>query len=363
MCDGCIDGPYFKNGNYFTNWEKVEVFVQSNLGHKENQEPLNYFMKKLKNYSKLELYRSFTNMKVSLNYPSEKEIEKILSYTNKYTKEDELNCGACGYSSCREKALAVYNDIAEKDMCLPFLLTKEITEKKRTMEYNKEMNAIIESSYDGIFVSDGEGKTLRLNRAFARYLERPLESLIGVKAEELEEKRIIYPSLTQLILKEKRRLSLIQVTSSGKKILATGNPIYDDEGNVVRVVINVRDMEELNRFSRELEEAEKMKNYMESLIEDDTGPLPKIVCISLAMEKIIKLSLRVASVDTTVLILGDSGVGKGLFARFVHENSPRCKKPYVKINCESIPESLLESELFGYETGAFTGQSGRANPV
>ncbi|HHY71594.1 MAG TPA: PAS domain-containing protein, partial [Thermoanaerobacterales bacterium] len=255
MCNGCIDGPFFKNVNYFINWEKVEAFVQDNRGYAKNQESLRDFIRSFQDYSKVNLYRDFTNMQVSLNYPSETEIKKILSYTNKFTREDELNCGACGYSSCREKALAVYNDIAEKDMCLPFLLTKEMDEKKTTMEYNREMNAIIESSYDGIFVSDGDGRTLRLNRAFARFLDKPLESLIGMKAEKLEEERIIYPSLTYLVLKEKRRLTLIQETSSGKKILSTGNPIYDEEGHVSRVVINSRDMEELNRLSRESEEA------------------------------------------------------------------------------------------------------------
>ncbi|MGI5859859.1 MAG: sigma 54-interacting transcriptional regulator [Tepidanaerobacteraceae bacterium] len=363
MCNGCIDGPFFKNVNYFTNWEKVEAFVQENQGYNKSQESLGDFIRDFKNYSKVNLYRTFTNMQVSLKYPSEKEIQKILSYTNKFTKEDELNCGACGYSSCREKALAVYNDIAEKDMCLPFLLTKEMDEKATTMEYNREMNAIIESSYDGIFVSDSEGRTLRLNRAFARFLDKPLESLIGVKAEKLEEERIIYPSLTHLVLKEKRRLTLIQETSSGKKILSTGNPIYDDKGRVSRVVINSRDMEELNRLGRDSQEALKMRRYMEqSLKKEDAGPLPKIVSISLSMEKIIKLSLRVASVNTTVLILGESGVGKGLIARFIHENSPRHKGPYIKINCGSIPESLLESELFGYETGAFTGAKREGKP-
>ena len=80
------------------------------------------------------------------------------------------------------------------------------------------------------------------------------------------------------------------------------------------------------------------------------------------MEDTIKLSLRIAAVNTTVLILGESGVGKGLIARFIHENSLRNKGPFIKINCGSIPESLLESELFGYETGAFTGAKREGKP-
>ncbi len=363
MCKGCVAGPSFKDDNHFTNWQKVEAFARDKQGYAKGQETLKSFVKNLENYSEVRLGRTYTNKQVVLKHPTEAEIRKILSYTNKFAKEDELNCGACGYSTCREKALAVYNGIAERDMCLPFLLSKETDEKKATMDYNREMNAIIESSYDGIYVSDSEGRTLRLNRAFARFLDRPLESLIGMKTEKLEADRIIYPSLTHLVLKEKRRLTIIQETSSGKKILSTGNPIYDDKGQVSRVVINSRDMKELNRLSRESEEAEKMRLYIEQSQDyDDTDPLPKIVSISLQMEKIIQLSLRIASVNTTVLILGESGVGKGLIARFIQENSPRRGKPFVKINCGSIPESLLESELFGYETGAFTGAKREGKP-
>lgn len=364
MCNGCINGPSFKNHNYFTNWEKVEAFARQGGGHVENQECLEEFMKNFNDFSKSCLYRTFTNREVLLKYPSEKEIQEILSCTNKFTKKDELNCGACGYSSCREKALAVYNGIAEKDMCLPFLLAKEREEKKITEEYNQEMNAIIESSYDGIFVSDEEGKTLRLNRAFARFLNKPIESLIGIDSKKLEEKRIIYPSLSYLVLKEKRRLTLIQETSTGKKLLSTGTPIYDEEGNVSRVVINSRDLEELKRLNEESHETVKMKQYIEQSLkmQQDALSLSKIVAISSPMERIIELSLRLASVNTTVLILGESGVGKGVIAKFIHENSPRSNSPYIKINCGAIPESLLESELFGYETGAFTGAKREGKP-
>lgn len=188
MCGGCIKGPYFKDSNGFANWEKVETYVKQSEEYDKNNEKLEEFLTNLKELSNLDLFRNYSNKKVSLKYPSEEEIKTILSYTNKTTKEDELNCGACGYNSCRDKAFAVYNDIAERDMCLPFLLSKEIDEKYMTLEYNREMNAMIESLYDGILVTDGEGKTLRVNRAFARFLGRSPESLVGMGTLELEEK-------------------------------------------------------------------------------------------------------------------------------------------------------------------------------
>ncbi|MGI6425077.1 MAG: sigma 54-interacting transcriptional regulator [Tepidanaerobacteraceae bacterium] len=361
MCEGCIKGPYFRNSNAFVNWEKVELYIKESKRCKNYS--FNDFVKSFNKVSSLNLSRYFTNRKVSLKDPSEEEIKMILSYTKKTTKEDELDCGACGYNSCRDKAFAVYNGLAEKDMCLPFLLSKEIEEKKATIELNREMNAMIESLYDGILVTDGNGKTLRVNRAFSRFLGKSPESLIGMGTKELEEKRIVYPSLAQLVLKEKRRLTVLQETGSGRKILSTANPIFDEEGNAVRVVINSRDMDDLNRLSREVMDAEKLKKYLEKNLEkENIGPLPRIVSISQVMEDTIKLSLRIAAVNTTVLILGESGVGKGLIARFIHENSLRNKGPFIKINCGSIPESLLESELFGYETGAFTGAKREGKP-
>jgi len=363
MCGGCVEGPYFKDTNYFTNREKVEKFVLDGDRNDKDREPLTEYLTHIVNAECLNLTREYTDRSVLLNVPSEEDITKILNYTNKYSKQDELNCGACGYSSCREKAVAVYNGIAEIDMCLPFLLTKEIKEKKRTEEFNREMNAIIDSSYDGIFVSDGEGKTLRLNRAFARFIGKLPDGVIGMKADDLEKNRIIYPSLTKLVLKEKRRLTLIQETGTGKKVLATGNPIFDEDGKVVRVVVNARDMAELNRLSQEAIDVEKLKTYMEKGLSDESqGPLPGIISVSPLMEELLRVALRVASVNSTVLILGESGVGKGLIARFIHENSPRNKGPFVKVNCGSIPESLLESELFGYETGAFTGARREGKP-
>jgi transcriptional regulator with PAS, ATPase and Fis domain len=80
------------------------------------------------------------------------------------------------------------------------------------------------------------------------------------------------------------------------------------------------------------------------------------------MQKALRQAIKVASVDSTVLVLGESGVGKGLIADLVHKYSARAEKPLVKINCGAIPESLVEAELFGYEKGAFTGAGAKGKP-
>ena len=85
----------------------------------------------------------------------------------------------------------------------------------------------------------------------------------------------------------------------------------------------------------------------------------KIIYASREMKDVLQSTERVAKTDATVLVLGESGVGKELVARYVHENSERVDKPFIAVNCAALPENLLESELFGYEKGAFTGASSR----
>ena len=100
-----------------------------------------------------------------------------------------------------------------------------------------------------------------------------------------------------------------------------------------------------------------LQNTVSSLLESQSvhASFDSIISRSTAMEKIKKRALQVASSNSTVLITGESDTGKGLLARAIHKESPRCSKPFVSVNCAAIPETLLESELFGYERGAFTG--------
>lgn len=100
-----------------------------------------------------------------------------------------------------------------------------------------------------------------------------------------------------------------------------------------------------------------LQNTVSSLLESQSvhASFDSIISRSTAMEKIKRRALQVASSNSTVLITGESGTGKGLLARAIHKGSPRCNEPFVSVNCAAIPEALLESELFGYEKGAFTG--------
>jgi transcriptional regulator with PAS, ATPase and Fis domain len=119
----------------------------------------------------------------------------------------------------------------------------------------------------------------------------------------------------------------------------------------------MRDLTELNDLRRKLEEAVAEKSlYFDELkrMKDRNGG-KDIVCFSSGMKNVMQVAEKVAQFDTTILITGDSGSGKEVLARYIHNKSSRKNEPFIKVNCGAIPENLLESELFGYDGGAFTG--------
>lgn len=248
-------------------------------------------------------------------------------------------------------AASIFQDISDFE--------KVSHQLKTVQELAAELNAIFEHSYDGIYVTDETGKTLRINKAYQRITGLSLEQLLGENIKDIVSQGLISESITFKILKERKPLTIKQTISTGKEILVTGVPVFNNQGDIVRVVTNVRDMTELNNLQKKLEQSLEIK----ALYEKELSKLKrkyegnnKIIAQSKLMQNALELAYRLAKVDTTVLITGESGVGKELIAQLIHDNSPRAEKgTLIKINCGAIPVDLLESELFGYEEGAFTG--------
>ncbi|WP_179123998.1 sigma-54 interaction domain-containing protein [Marinococcus halophilus] len=225
-------------------------------------------------------------------------------------------------------------------------------------EHSEDLKAIFDSSFDVIYVSDYKGKTLRVSAASKQLWDQEPKEIIGKNTSRLESEGVYTPSVTRLVLEKRKKVSTIQSTKTGKRLMVVGTPIQDPEGNIKRVVNASRDITEINQLQSELSEtknlAEAYKLELESLREKHRKE-NKIIYRSQEMEKTIRIADKVAQADSTVLITGESGVGKEEIATYLHENSKRSKKPYIKINCGAVPETLLEAELFGYEKGAFTG--------
>lgn len=232
-------------------------------------------------------------------------------------------------------------------------------ELKLSSSTNEELQDIIEASFDGIFVTDGKGKVTRLNRAYESLTGIKRSEIIGKAMTDLVRQGYYSESVTLKVLKSGHPESIVQEVKNGKTIMVTGTPVLDPEGNTTRVVTNVRDVTELNRLQHELCTMQTLRSHYE--VELNSLRLNQgdgqYVIRSKKMQEIRTLAMRIAQVDSTVLIYGESGVGKELVAEMIHEGGKRKNKPFIKINCASIPENLLEAELFGYAPGAFTGAS------
>jgi PAS domain S-box-containing protein len=230
---------------------------------------------------------------------------------------------------------------------------------------NRELGAIIHSSYDGIWVTDGEGRVLDINEAYERITGIQAKEVIGRTMQELVDEGYFDQSVTLIVMKELKSVTINQTVKGKKQILVTGNPIFDDEGKLFRVVTNVRDVTELvnlrEQLTREKEQSRKFEaelTHLRSLQVRDSC----LVFRSKPMTQIVEIAVKMANVDSTLLITGESGTGKELVAKLVHRQGKGEASPFISINCAAIPEQLLESELFGYEGGAFTGAKKEGKP-
>ncbi|WP_224982406.1 sigma 54-interacting transcriptional regulator [Geomonas agri] len=224
-------------------------------------------------------------------------------------------------------------------------------------ELTKELGAIIDSSSEGLWVFDGYGVVLRINPAAERNNRVKKEAVVGLTARELIEQGYMERSPALEVLGSKSVVNML-VNEGNRKLIVTGTPVFDDEGGIIRVVVSERDITEIDKLQRELEDQEAIKGqFWHHMLEQQQAELASqtIIAKSPRMITALRQAVKVSSADSTVLIHGESGVGKGLFADLIHKNSSRCAKPIIKLNCGAIPESLIESELFGHERGAFTG--------
>jgi len=224
-------------------------------------------------------------------------------------------------------------------------------------ELTKELTAIIDSSSEGLWVCDGEGTVLRINPASERINNVKKEQVVQHSAKELVANGFIDRSAALEVIQSRSVVNMLQ-SRAGRKLIITGTPVFDDEGNLIRVVISERDITEIDKLQRDLEEQEAIKGQMQHhMLELQQVELAahSVIAKSPKMINALRSAIKVATADSSVLLLGESGVGKGLFADLIHKHSNRSEKPLIKINCGAIPESLIEAELFGYEKGAFTG--------
>jgi len=262
-----------------------------------------------------------------------------------------------GLGDDANEMLILLQDVTELD--------KIRVELKSREQLNKELEDIIASSYDGILITDGEGKVLKINESLLRITELPQEYFIGHKMESLyEDGHFLGESIESRARSSKKIVTDLQKIRTGKNVLVTATPMLDGQGNITRMVTNARDMSEIISLQEQLAQSQELSNRLQSefnrMLEDELRS-NEMITANPAMYKILELSRRVAGSAVTVLIQGESGVGKEVLAKLIHVWSKR-QGAFIKVNCGAIPQHLLESELFGYNRGAFTGANREGKP-
>lgn len=251
-----------------------------------------------------------------------------------------------------------------------FFLREQWEEAVKELEFVRnlyeDLQAIYSSSNEQILVVDPAGHVIRMAGMFLQdfwSVERP-EQVIGRNVREFEKAGIFRPNIVDLCIKQRKKLTCIQETLQRRRIWSVANPVFHGE-KLQKIIVISRDITELNQLREKLELAQKKsEEYKQELDELLTKPKTKkqLIYRSRMMEDLVEEMKRVASVDSTVLLYGESGVGKEVFAHAIHESSRRKEQPFIRVNCGAIPEDLIESELFGYEKGAFTGADHKGKP-
>ncbi|MFP3886034.1 sigma 54-interacting transcriptional regulator [Priestia filamentosa] len=235
-------------------------------------------------------------------------------------------------------------------------------EKVLTMKQKdwNENELILNSLKDDLLVTNRDGIIVRASKGSGDIYNVNSEKLVGQSVYELELQGLFTPNVTSIILRDKKKVTLVQTTKQGKKLLVTGIPVKDAKGEIVRVV----------SYSHDITELIEVKKYLDSM-EDEMGRVKTelemlrnkhlltegLVAKSEKMQNVLSTAVQVSDVDVNVLLLGESGVGKSHLAKFIHNKSPRNNGAFIEVNCGAIPDHLFEAEFFGYEAGAFTGAS------
>lgn len=220
---------------------------------------------------------------------------------------------------------------------------------------------ILEVLCDGIYLSDAEGKTLAVNSKYEELTGLKKKDIIGKLVTDLKKEGSYNVCLNPEIVHTGQQKTSVQITKAGRKVLLNGYPIFDESGKVALVLTFVRDISLLCQLKEQIANQQDLIEKYLQVQKRSKEELHNSAMVfkSENMVTLMKLLEKVAKTDATVLLLGETGVGKDVLSRKIHEYSLRHNEAFLKIDCSSIPENLIESELFGYESGAFSGANSK----
>lgn len=227
------------------------------------------------------------------------------------------------------------------------------------------LRTLIETSSDAIVIINSAEEV--------EYWNPQAEEIYGILLDEIKQKKISKffkkkdLKLLEILETKEPVYNVYHQPRPDKHVLISAAPIFDEKGELIGAISIDQDITNIVKLNEKLtlQTTELQKIKQQYKLQEQIGPLSEIKGHSEAIQQAKGLALKVAKTDATVLVHGESGVGKELFAQGIHEASLRNKQPFIPINCGAIPEALFESEFFGYEKGAFTGahRDGRPGKV
>lgn len=255
----------------------------------------------------------------------------------------------------------------------PLNETKKLRDSKKSLEneiykLNNKINfycTVLDNLYEAIIMIDKNSIIRYINPAYTRLLGIKREKLLHKPLKNIEPKANLLTVLKtgRPIIEQRAHIETLDV-----EVIHTTVPLLDNEGNTAGALAAMRDITKVLQLTKRLETSEAFIKYLEKEVARNNKAktyntiFPQIIGESESLKKSLNRVELVAPKEMTVLITGESGTGKELIAKAIHYNSPRRTMPLIKINCTTLPENLLESELFGYEKGAFTGAKNKGKP-
>ena len=220
--------------------------------------------------------------------------------------------------------------------------------------YKNIVSQILKMTSDGFIITDTEGNVREINKQYADFFGKSRGEIIGKSILNIIPNSKMIDIVKHKFSEEDAVHKYIDGEAKGNSVIVSRSYVEDEDGNVVAGVAQVKfKVQTLAVAKKLMNEYEELEYYREEF--QNQNRVDNIIGSDPKFREIVKECLKVAKTDIPVLLTGETGTGKEVMAKALHTNSLRCDKPFVSINCAAIPFELLESELFGYMDGAFTG--------
>lgn len=223
------------------------------------------------------------------------------------------------------------------------------------------LKATLDAIHDGLIITDLNGTIIYANSAYTRILGVNLGKVINKKMRDLAPEALALKVMNtgKPIIKQPLRVPGVDID-----VVACSTPIYENN-HIIGAVSIFKDVTEIRQLNEKLNQIKTFAEYLQEELEKNTA-LPSsfqdMIGKSGKLQEALVRAVKASKSNVTVMVRGETGVGKELVAKAIHNASERAEKPFIKVNCAAIPENLLESELFGYEDGAFTGAKRGGKP-